>query len=706
MANFIEDLSPEKRILLAAALCIFISFLFSRRMPPPEPKTPPAVEETNQPHDQPVLNQAPEAEKEAGTAKLVAATTEIPASSTNVPLQPGKVPQLEETGVLRQSKPPLPSHQVVVDTDKARFLISTKGACLRSVRLKKYWEFDPPVQLLKAKVESALTVDLRDFWKARLEEVQKRAERIHREDYRRGKPVPEEAWVELVPQYEDNVAYPLVLRFSKGASDKDLVYECDTESLRVESGKTAELVLTAHTDAGLILRKTLRFSGDDPTFEVEVATEAPGGVGSLKGSLGDSWSLEWPDGIGHLPFQFHGTQDANLLYSLRNDSKEKSPTRRSWLVKQAQKVSSGEPPENFRYGLDGRVGWIVVETSYFIASFLPSQNPPMQGVYIAAKVLERPQFDTWVGMGVISRLSEKPRVVKVYVGPKVTSILKKVGGAMGLERVVYDSWFGKVCLLVEWLLNVFYAIIPSYGLAIILLCVLSKLLLYPLTYKQAQTQKKMAVLQPKIAELKEKYKDDSQKLSQEQMKLWKKHGVNPMGGCLPMVAQIPIFIALYRTIQSSIDLRGASFLWIHDLSLPDMTFFLPVSLPFLGNALNILPFFMMVISIVQMREQKKMMPDPSQGQMMMYMSIFFFFILYHFSSGLVLYWTTNSLTQWMQQKMMERLGHAAPKPGLTGKSEGDGADKKPPGSGMPNRLAKKKTQPVRKAKPRRRKAAR
>jgi YidC/Oxa1 family membrane protein insertase len=217
-------------------------------------------------------------------------------------------------------------------------------------------------------------------------------------------------------------------------------------------------------------------------------------------------------------------------------------------------------------------------------------------------------------------------------------------------------------------------------------------------------QKKMGELQPKIAELKEKYKDDQQKQSQEMMKLWKKHGVNPMSGCLPMLAQLPIFIALYRTVQSSIDLRGASFLWIDDLSLPDMTFFLPFSLPYIGNAVNVLPFVMMAISFIQMQQQKKYMPDPSQAQVMTIMTLMFPFILYHFQSGLVLYWTANSLTQWIQQKAMEHMGHAAPRGKLAAGASSNGDEEEEPEDEGPAPGPKRPVPPPR-PKPRRKRAA-
>ena len=697
MPNPLDQIAPEKRILLAAALCILVSFLFSSLMAPPPPKeVPPGPEETTLVGDNgPKIVSPVEGEKPLVSEEELKTDAPEPV--------PAEVDGEVGIGTLTQKTPP-PIREVVIDTPEERFVFSTEGATLRSCQLKNYWEFDPPIPLLEAQANQPLPPEEKAFWLARTEEAKARAAELEGYKYRKGDTVPEEAWVELVPPYDDSAGYPLRMRFGSGVSDENLVYECDTDSLVLGPEDEGEVRFTARTAAGVVLTKTISFSGSDPAFRVAVETEAPGGVETLKTAFKNHWSLEWPDGLQHLPFQYHGSQEANQLYALLDDSKDQTPTLRSWLLKQVRKMSDGVIPDDYRHALVGRVGWINVETRYFIASFLP-QGPPMQGVYLANRILERPAFDTRVGMGVISEFSESPRTVKVYAGPKLTSVLAELGS--GLDRVVYDSWFGSVCLLVEKLLGFFYRIFPSYGLAIILLCVLSKIVLYPLSYKQAQTQKKMAVLQPKIAELKEKYKDDSQKLSQEQMKLWKKHGVNPAGGCLPLVAQIPIFIALYRTIQSSIDLRGASFLWINDLSLPDMTFFLPVSLPFLGNALNVLPFVMMVISMIQMNEQKKMMPDPSQAKMMMFMTAFFFFILYHFSSGLVLYWTANSLTQWIQQKAMERLGHSAPR-GINGSgANGNDEDDNPStGADTSEGSPKKKTIPPRKSKVRRRRPVR
>ncbi len=650
MPNFLNNLTPERRILLATSLCVMLSVVFTLLMPKPH-----HPQENKLPKVAPLVGGEGASLKPSGTEAALPprdVTAEVELAS---PTQAAQVP-VASLGAIQSPLASADAHhsvkEVVIDTPHARMVFSTQGGTLRSYRLKDYPEIDPPIKLLEAQRDGAQTPSLKEFWQKRIDEVKIRKEQIGSVKIRKGQPVPEAAWVEMIPVYEDTQEYPLILHFGADLSDQDLVYQVNADQKTLVPGETFDLELVGRTTSGLVITKKLTLSGDEPQMGLEIQTEASTGLKSLKEAIGQQWVIEWPDGLAHIPFRYPGAQEENQLRALLNDSMQ-SPTVHDWMRKQA--LSAG-PVNEFRYPLEGRIGWICNESRYFIATLIP-EDSSLQGVYLARGILDRPDIDTRLGIGLVAPLNEQPQKFTLYVGPKLTHTLAKLGH--GLDRVVYDSWFGSICLLVEWLLAVFYKIIPSYGIAIILLCIFSKLVLYPLTYKQAQTQMKMAVLQPKIQELKDKYKDDNQKLSQEQMKLWKKHGVNPASGCLPMLAQLPIFIALYRTIQSSIDLRGAPFLWIPDMSLPDMTFFLPTSLPFLGNAINVLPIIMTAVSLLQMRQQKKMMPDPNQAQMMMMMTGFFFFILYHFSSGLVLYWLTNSLTQMMQQKLMEHLGHAA-----------------------------------------------
>ncbi|MCG3199358.1 MAG: YidC/Oxa1 family insertase periplasmic-domain containing protein [Candidatus Omnitrophica bacterium] len=702
MSEFLTKLSPEKRLILATTLCVAISIFFTlffapKTAPPSGPKEPhiPRLAGDHPPQLAPA-----EVEEASAPAEISEATARpsAPAMAASPKIGAG-------SDVLAQAEPKPAKREIVVDTPLARWVFSSEGASLRSLKLKHYAEIDPPLRLLESQRDSAAVPILRDFWQERVAELKQRTKTRGKEHYAPGEDIPEQAWVELIPDYVDTAEYPMAILFGADASDRGVLYEASAESLNLVPGASSELVFTAMTASGLSILKRFAFSGDKLQFEVETQFSSPGGLGPFQEKFGRHWMLRWPDGLAHLPFHYPGAQEENLLRALLNDSMQ-SPTHAQTLRDHALEAGVGD---EYRQPLEGRVDWVSIETRYFIAALVP-RGAGIQGAYLINDIRRRPPVDTRMGVGLVAPFSSEPQTFAVYAGPKLTESLTRLGG--GLERVVYDSWFDAICRLLEVLLKMFHSVIPSYGVAIILLCVLSKIVLYPLSYKQAQMQKKMAILQPKIAELKEKFKDDQQRLSQEQMKLWKKHGVNPASGCLPMLAQIPIFIALYRTIQSSIDLRGAPFLWIPDLSLPDMTFFVPYPLPFLGNAINILPAIMTAVSLWQMHDQKKIMPDPSQARMMMMMTGFFFFILYHFSSGLVLYWLTNNVTQIIQQKIMEHLGHSASPAAVAAAAAGAANGESPPedegdeAEGAPASKVAPRQAPMRKtAKPGRKKTA-
>ncbi len=249
--------------------------------------------------------------------------------------------------------------------------------------------------------------------------------------------------------------------------------------------------------------------------------------------------------------------------------------------------------------------------------------------------------------------SEKHQFL-LFLGPKKEEVLKEYG----LVQLLNFGMFTPVSKGLLRVLNAFYSVIPNYGFAIIIMTICVKALLFPLTRKSQMSMFKMQKLQPQLKQIQEKYKNDKQKQGQEQMALFKRHGVNPMSGCLPIVLQLPIFYALFRTLQLSFEMRQAPFaLWIHDLARPDMLYTLADPLPFLGNNINALPIIMAVASIVQM----KMMPtnpDPKmqqQQQLMKFMPIMFAFILYHMPSGLLLYWTTSTILSIGEQVLIRRM---------------------------------------------------
>lgn len=232
-----------------------------------------------------------------------------------------------------------------------------------------------------------------------------------------------------------------------------------------------------------------------------------------------------------------------------------------------------------------------------------------------------------------------------FMGPKKEQVL---GQYETFDILLSYGWFTVISKVLLAFLNAVYRVIPNYGISIIVLTIIIKAILFPLTRKSQVSMFRMQQLQPMINQLKEKYKHDKQRMGKEQMLLFKKYGVNPMSGCLPMLLQLPVFFALFRTLQLSFEMRQAPFMfWINDLSRPDTLMLLPFSIPFIGNALNILPLIMTGASFAQMKVTPKApAADPqaqAQQKMMSFMPIMFAFILYHMPSGLTIYWTTSTI---------------------------------------------------------------
>ncbi|MFC1667111.1 membrane protein insertase YidC [Candidatus Omnitrophota bacterium] len=231
-----------------------------------------------------------------------------------------------------------------------------------------------------------------------------------------------------------------------------------------------------------------------------------------------------------------------------------------------------------------------------------------------------------------------------YIGPTEGNELTKVGKSFG--KALNFGFFTSISLVLLSVLKFFYSISHNYGVAILLLTCCISLLLYPLSFKSLKSMRKLQELQPHIEKVRSQHKDNPHKLNKEIMEIYRRYNVNPMGGCMPMLLQMPIFISLYQTLMRSVELKGATFLWIKDLSMPDAAFHLPTSLPFLGNTINLLPILMIGAMIIQQKmSQAKTSAAQTEQQKMMtsVMPIVFGFIFYSLPSGLVLYWLTNTL---------------------------------------------------------------
>jgi len=251
---------------------------------------------------------------------------------------------------------------------------------------------------------------------------------------------------------------------------------------------------------------------------------------------------------------------------------------------------------------------------------------------------------------------EYTRTFEYYIGPKNFGILSKLShgreGAMGFEENAYmDFVVVPAAKLLLRLLNLIHDhVYANYGVAIILLTLIVKIVFWPVTHKGTESMRRMAAVQPEMTHIREKYKDNPQKMQQAMMALYKEHKINPIGGCLPMLVQIPVFFALFVVLRIAIELRFADFLWIHDLSAPERILEFGFAIPLLGwDALNILPLLMTITMIIQ----QKMTPtagDPQQQKIMMIMMpAMMLFFLYNFASGLALYWTTQNFLMIVQQ---------------------------------------------------------
>ena len=282
-----------------------------------------------------------------------------------------------------------------------------------------------------------------------------------------------------------------------------------------------------------------------------------------------------------------------------------------------------EGPKSYKQGLK----WIAQEDKYFFASIIP--KTPIE----EAKV--------WNSDGnalIALRMPEGSNSYLIYVGPKEYDRLKKY--TVGLEHIVDYGFFSILAIPLLWIMKQFYDIFPNYGVAIILLTIVTRVPFIPIISKGMTSMKKVQDIQPKMAEIREKYKKDPKRMNQELMALYKKHKVNPFGGCLPILLQIPVFFALFKILSISIELRGAPFmLWITDLSVKDPYYILPI------------------IMGATMVLQQKMTPstmDPKQQKLMMLLPVVFTFLFLTFPSGLVLYWLINNILGIAQQLYMNK----------------------------------------------------
>jgi YidC/Oxa1 family membrane protein insertase len=248
------------------------------------------------------------------------------------------------------------------------------------------------------------------------------------------------------------------------------------------------------------------------------------------------------------------------------------------------------------------------------------------------------------------------REFRIYMGPKEVDRLEALGGQAVRSIDLGWSWVSPMTRFFAWLLGALYSLVPNYGVDIILLTVLVRVVTAPLTTRQMRSMERLRALQPKLKAIQEKHPDDRQKQSEETMRLYRAEGVNPLSGCFPMLLQLPVMVGLFFALRSSIQLRQSPFVgWIDDLASPESLFVIPgVELP-----VRVLPLLMGATMVLQQR-MTPMNVDPAQARMMMtVMPIMMTFLFYQFASGLVLYWMVGNLLAIAHQLWIRRQQQTA-----------------------------------------------
>lgn len=427
-------------------------------------------------------------------------------------------------------------------------------------------------------------------------------------------------------------AFGLPLAFNWGGAPQYSgleVLSADRTSVRTAAGESVTLTMAGGLSNGLHITKSFVFYDQDYRVKMAVTVKNTTQT-ALQGApflslLNEPFSLENGN---KGTFLFHGPAvfaDGQLVEVKLDDLRKNSFTQQ------------------------GTIDWMAYEDTYFMCGLLPDK-----------KAGTRVQFSIGNNDRVTSVLSSDAEVIPpggelryeytVYIGPKRLGDLEAVGN--NLDRIVDFGWFDLLARPTLYFLNFVHEYIPNYGIAIILVTIVIKAAFWPIAQKGMKSMKTMQKIQPKMAKLREKHKDDKERLNQEMIKLYQTYKVNPVGGCLPMVLQIPVFFALYKVLLQAIELRHAPFmLWINDLSAPDRLH-IGFDLPVLGG----IPVLTLMMG-ASMFLQQKMTPttgDPTQAKIMMFLPVIFTFMFINFASGLVLYWFVNNLLSIAQQYAINR----------------------------------------------------
>ncbi len=420
-----------------------------------------------------------------------------------------------------------------------------------------------------------------------------------------------------------------LLRFffeSQAQGQEKTVFHASSESLLLDEGSSPkDLIYRGVNSKGVATQQQFRFYPDRYPIDL-----------SLTLSNSSDQVLE-----GNFKALIRNThpKDASSYYSFVGSS--------LLLNGKAEEIASSDMAKESKH-LSGQIGWVSYQNDYFMTALVP--EPPSSGSFVGRSLPSGVLETEYTGPPLsIPAQNTAAAQFSLYLGPRDLSILKGLGN--GLDLAVNFGWTDIIAKPLLYVLNFSNGFVKNYGVSIILLTVLIKILFWPLTHKSYKSMKEMQKIQPLMAKIREKYKGNKEQMNKEMMALYKTYKVNPMGGCLPMVIQIPVFFALFRILGSSIELRHAPFLlWINDLSAPDRLFRFPFDIPYMTPPCGI-PVLTLLMG-VSMYFQQKLTPtpgDPTQAKVMMLLPLIFTVMFINFPSGLVLYWLVNNILSIGQQ---------------------------------------------------------
>jgi YidC/Oxa1 family membrane protein insertase len=415
-----------------------------------------------------------------------------------------------------------------------------------------------------------------------------------------------------------------------GVDDQAITFKSAQQNYQLADGKNElQIVLTGTTKKGLVINKIYRVERDKYLIQLNE---------QVKNTSSQIWK-------GSFYYQIQRKKPVNgksggVLKGRVYDGVSISSPEKRYKKVTYKDMDASNLSENIQNG------WIAMQQRYFVNALIP---PSTQTMHYYSREYQNDIYTIGMVSPEINLAPGKEASFKTkyYIGPKINTRLK--AAAPGLDLTINYGWLWIISDGIFWVMSKINLLVGNWGWTIVLITILIKLLFYPLSAASFRSMGKMHKMQPRIKALKERFGDDKKALSQATMDLYRKEKINPLGGCLPMLIQIPVFIALYYVLIESVQLRQAPFIfWIHDLSAKDPYYILPI---LMGGSM----FLTQKLSSVSI--------DPNQAKMMMALPVVFTVLFANFPSGLVLYWLINNCVQGLQQwYVMKKIGKKSTKP--------------------------------------------